>query len=309
MDRIIMRTFFLSSLFFLCLPTLAHAAELSVAAPYDTVHVGDEFTLTVDLDPQGRSVNALEGTLFIPSNLLVVEARLNGSVVPLWIERPEANTEAVHFSGIIPGGFLGSLSTDWEGYKAGNVFTLLLTATKPGEASFSFSSSTALYANDGAGTKIPLRALGVSFPVAAETSSRSAPPISIDTTPPEPFTPYVVDASNFGGEGKVLIFETEDKQSGVLYYEVAKSDVSVSESNADTLIWKKALSPYALFEDDLHQYLYVRAVDAYGNARFEKLAPQAASLIPHGSSSSMLVLGLFVLFCVLAYVLYKRTFR
>ncbi len=81
----------------------------------------------------------------------------------------------------------------------------------------------------------------------------------IDSTPPEEFQPQIAEI-----EGKkYLVFVSQDKTSGIEYYEV-------KEGKRD---FKKAVSPYLLEDQSLKSKISVRAVDRAGNERLAEILP------------------------------------
>lgn len=63
----------------------------------------------VFLDTEGQRINAFEGTLTSESETVQLQKIEDGaSVVNFWITEPESSVSQVFFSGITPGGFLGS---------------------------------------------------------------------------------------------------------------------------------------------------------------------------------------------------------
>jgi len=253
-------------------PMATYAAELYFVQPYDAVRVGDTIAIDVVLDPEGESANALGGGITHSQNLTFIEARTFGSVVPLWVERPSPENK-MSFAGVIPGGYMGSVGASWSGYRAGSVLTLVFFAEREGEARLSFTRDTAVYANDGTGSALPTSALGLTFAVAPSIGIHKAPSIISDVVPPEPFTPYVIEGKHLGSERLFLSFRAEDKQSGVVRYEIAHSRYLKKTSEYGGLSWKDAEEPYQLSSDALRSYTYVRAIDAYGNSRVALLPP------------------------------------
>jgi hypothetical protein len=131
-------------------PAFAHAATLFISPAAQSVAVGQEFTLTIDVSSADVAMNAASGDISFPSNKLqVLSISKSNSVMNLWIRDPSfTNSVAggnVHFEGIVLNpGFIGA---------TGNLITITFEAIAPGDAPISFSMGAVL-ANDGNGTNI-----------------------------------------------------------------------------------------------------------------------------------------------------------
>ncbi len=241
----------------------AQAATMSVASGVVVIKPGDVVTVTALLSADGQVINAVEGTLIYSSDLLRLESLRDGaSCVTFWITRPKAGTPGkVPFAGITPGGYTGS---------AGMLFSATFRAVTAGQAHLALSGARALL-DDGHGTAaaLALRPLDVTIH-AAET-----PPVTRviveDRTPPETFTPRVVqEPSVFDGKW-FIAFGAQDKESGIDHYEVREIPPGLLPGQP---AWSSATSPYPLKDQALQSEIEVRAVDREGNVRTEKILPQ-----------------------------------
>jgi hypothetical protein len=156
----------------LCLPGQALAAELYFTIVPNTVP-GDTATIVdVHIDPQGKSVNVVDGTINLqPTTTASIAADIitDGSVLTLWPTPPQFNptTHDIEFTGGLPGGF----SEDSE------LFRIRVTAPTSVTAHLALANGTA-YLNDGKGTAETIAAQPmilttqlVSSPVAQTTQS------------------------------------------------------------------------------------------------------------------------------------------
>ena len=249
-----------------CSPLVANAVTMYVTAP-ETVNVHDVFAAEIFLDTEGENINAVEGSVVLPENVIVREVRYRGSVVSLWLSNPaERNSEVVDFAGVIPGGY--QATPDKVG--RGNLFTLVLSASKTGTGRLSFGTETSAYTNDGEGTKILASKNAISVSV-LENGASKGEAIGEDTLSPESFTPVVVSGEPYGREGSVLIFATQDKDSGVMKYEIGSSYFKFFPEAF--VVWIEAESPYTLSKAQSDQYVFVRARDTAGNTRIEVVSP------------------------------------
>jgi|CXWL01.1.fsa_nt_gi hypothetical protein len=286
-----MRTLLITLLFLF--PVAASAAEFQITGS-DTVHAGDTFVATVSLNTGADTVNAVEGVVRIPENLTLSSVRLSGSLVPLWVSPPEVSDTAVTFAGVLPGGFQGT----------GVLFTLVLRAEKAGTVALSFNADAKAYSNDGNGTEVPLTLRSLTVSVGESSGTPREANIALDATLPEQFTPIFASGEPFGEEGAVLVFSTQDKDSGVLRYDIAAS--FDKHANVDALSWQEVNSPYALTSNDVGRFIFVRAVDYDGNARVAMVPPQTFSVFAFVASWWMLIVGAALLIVILSMRFLKR---
>lgn len=159
--------------------------------------------ISVYLDPTAN-VNAVEGVLKLPEGSVVKEVRTGGSVVQYWLETPFVQDGSIPFSGMIPGGFSGTLGTD-DG--AGLVLSVVLEGSAEGAT----LTGGAVYQHDGSGTRL-----------AVADSAVSAD--GVEASPEEDGTaPEWARAIRLREDGRTfLILSGVDKGSGIAYFEVAE---------------------------------------------------------------------------------------
>jgi len=234
--------------------TLVRAAEFRIVTDgQEALGTGTSFEAKVVIDTQEESINAFEGTVLFPSDLLTpLEVREDSSIVNFWIERPRTSTStAMRFSGITPGGFTGQ----------GPLFSVIFRTTKLGSGTIAVANPRALRDN-GAGSPAHITSTGARVIISNTiTSSGNVPPMG-DIDPPEPFTPVIVHNPILFDDKYVLIFATQDKKSGIDHYEVC-------EGNRYQCII--AESPHLLQYQDLSRNIFVKAVDKTGNERIATL--------------------------------------
>ena len=63
---------------------------------------------------------------------------------------------------------------------------------------------------------------------------------------------------------------TQDKGSGIEKYQVKETKYRIFTSAK----WLDSTSPYILKDQDLRSFVYVKAIDKYGNERIEKILPR-----------------------------------
>lgn len=198
-------------------------------------------TAEVLIDSGRDSINAVEGVLKIPSGMTITGIQTGRSAILIWLDRPSYDPAAstIKFSGISPGGFQGNnilfvLEGEWQG-SVPNIKASTLKA----------------YKNDGAGT-----------PVAIELSLKGAE-MAKDDAPPEPFKLSITSAKELYEGQSFLTFLAQDKGTGLARYEFASSWL-LPPGNGD---WREASSPLPLTSKQLHQRLYIKAIDQEGNYR------------------------------------------
>lgn len=282
-----MRYFFLIVLLFF--PATSFAAEFQFEQQSSSIRVSDTFTIDFSLRTGTDVINAIEGSIRFPQMLALVDIRLQGSLVPLWISSPtEKEKGIVSFVGVLPGGYRGE----------GKILTLVFKAVQKGNARLSFGSDTAAYQNDGKGTAAKLSIPTLSFSIGDPSGASRTVSLEEDVSPPEAFTPMISPGEPFGLDGLVLVFTTQDKNSGIERYDVARS--YRRQAKEGSLSWDMTSSPYLLSSDDSTRYLYIRAVDRAGNTRVEIFPPQKFSIIAFtlawGVLLSVGVMGLVILF-------------
>jgi hypothetical protein len=159
---------------FLVSASFAYAADVVLAPSTGTYSSGQTFTVTIQVDPKGQQVNAVEaGLRFDPAILSVVSTSKVGSVFTLWTTEPAFSNTAgtITFGGGSPTPFSAR----------SNLLSVTFRAQANGTATVSFSEASVLAA-DGRGTDV----FGASPSGNYTISATATPPPS--TTPP-PTTP------------------------------------------------------------------------------------------------------------------------
>lgn len=259
--------FLLLITFFVCYPT--HAAEFLLrSSGSEKFNFGMEQEFSVDLSfdtDNAENINAMEGTLFYPRKILELkEIRDGNSIINFWIERPKAEQNGqIHFSGITPGGYQG---------KNGFVLSAIFQTVAIGSGSIDIRELSVLQ-NDGKGTSVPVTAIPFQFVVSREGGSEQ--PIlkkEKDADPPEAFTLEIARDPNLFENRWFVVFASQDKGSGIDYYEVLEN----RSQNIENRSWIQEKSPYVLQDQELKSFIYVRAVDKAGNERIAVLSPRSS---------------------------------
>ncbi len=284
--------FVLFSVFFALLPSISQAAELKLSSPIHELSVNQQFQVDLVLDTEKEEINAVEGKVIFPENLLELkEIRDGNSIINFWIERPKVKSgNQIAFSGIIPGGYTG---------KKGLIFSAIFQSKNKGESTIEIQEAKTLL-NDGKGTQALLSISNLQFLISEQVPSPQIP-ISeiIDNEPPESFVPKIAaDPSIFDGK-MFLVFATQDKKSGIDYFEVRETRQRILTMFSK---WIPAESPYVLQDQDLRSYVFVKAVDRAGNERIVFLPPK----YPLKWYEQPLVWVILILGVIIGYVLWRR---
>jgi len=279
------------ALVFIATPVLA--AEISFDTKINSVAVGQQFQVSVVLNTNGEEINAVEGKIIFPSDLLKLkEIRDANSIVSFWVDKPKLESDGqIAFSGIIPGGYQG---------QRGLLLTLIFVSRKEGQGTIELQNAKTLL-NDGNGTEAVLSITPYQFTISQAVSASSTPlvvsPI-IDKEPPESFVPEIGQNSTISGGKWFLVFAIQDKGLGVDHYEVKETRQRIFGVFAK---WVTAESPYpyVLQDQELRSYIFVKAVDKAGNVRIEEISPQnPLSWYENYENWLIIILGLAILYAI-----------
>ncbi len=138
------------------LPSFAHdaaaasnGATLFLSPPTGTFVVGGTFTVSVILNTNGSSINALEADLsFPPDKLQVVSPSLGYSIISVWTNQPKFDNQIGTLS------FQGGLPTPGINTTKGVVATITFRVKSIGQALIKILDTSRVLLNDGLGTDI-----------------------------------------------------------------------------------------------------------------------------------------------------------
>jgi len=287
---------------FLLTPFATKASSLYFE-PKD-VEVGNDSNFTIDLKIDVEDcMNVVEGYIgFDKEHFKLLDFMTGVSIINLWVEQPqETDMEKInadgliHFAGGIPGGYCGKIPGD-PGLS--NVVARLVFASKNIDqgieekisSDIKILEGTRVLMNDGLGSEDPI----LKRSDAKVTISKSVMPndkawqneINSDKIPPEPFVIELHHSEKMYDGKYSLVFYTNDKQSGMDYYEVLeirpneiigkkqkRNPLDYFGIGEKTVGWKKAQTPYLLEDQDMRSTIKVRAVDKAGNERVVEYTP------------------------------------
>lgn len=287
-----MRYLIFTAFFFLYAP-VTFAASLYMDPNSATLNRGDAATVAVRLDTDeaaGECVNAIDGVITYDESITPVDISVGKSILSMWVEAPviHKDTHTITFAGGIPNGYCGRVQGDPN--LTNTIVELVFRA--PGlqvgggearkSAKVAFADTTAVYLNDGQGTKAALQTYGTEFTLNDGVGNEIKDPWTLtvgeDTISPEPFS---VELRREGttADGKYFIeFNTTDKQTGLDHYEVIEetpADTSLFRFGAANSPWVEARSPYVLQDQSLGRVVRVKAIDKAGNEYIATLVPDA----------------------------------
>ena len=247
----------------LILPQIVFAAQISFDAKTTQTQVGKNFEVILFVNTEQENLNAFEGKVTFPNALLdLKEIRDGNTIVNFWIEKPKAQDGAIVFSGVTPGGFKGS---------SGLIFSAIFEAKKEGVAKFEVKDARILR-NDGTGSAAVLSMIPLEVVISKEARIEIPAIQKIeDREQPELFVPEIARDESISNGKWFIVFATQDKASGVDYYEVRESRQKILTFFSR---WRAAESPHVLKDQELRSYIFVKAVDKTGNERIVKLSPQ-----------------------------------
>lgn len=272
------------------------AADFLFFGAPETINTGDEFKIDFIVDANSVSINAVAGKIIFSNNLVSLQTIETGkSGVNFWVEPPKSSAPGkIEYSGIVPNGFHGKIT----------LFSAIFKANATGTANFSYDNLQALV-NDGKGTADAVSSKILSTEIlAAVEAQKTAVITTADREPPNIFSPEIVKNENLFNGDYALIFQSDDKQSGIDHYQILeKRAYKFFYWSLQSGTWEKATSPYRLHDQKLKSEIFVRAIDRQGNGRTVNL-PASSPIQWYENRliwSIIIVLMAIVLACVLIY--------
>ncbi|MFC1687063.1 carboxypeptidase regulatory-like domain-containing protein [Patescibacteria group bacterium] len=131
----------------LAIPQAVDAASLYLVPSSGSRTVGDSFSVTVSVNTDGVAINASDGTISFPTDILEVTGVSKAGTFSLWTSEPSYSNASgsVSYSGGLPTpGYTGA---------GGGIITITFRGKAEGTATVSISSGSVL-ANDGLGTNV-----------------------------------------------------------------------------------------------------------------------------------------------------------
>lgn len=135
-----------SSAVFCLTPSVTNAALLSVSPAGGTFTVGSTFDVSLYLNSEKKSINAIDISLSFPPQMLQLVSPSTGkSIIGIWVIQPNVNNETGRLD--LKGGIPSGITTS-----SGLITTLTFRVKSVGKASMRFLDSSKVLLNDGFGT-------------------------------------------------------------------------------------------------------------------------------------------------------------
>ncbi len=272
-------------------PTIVNAARLYFETGKTEVGIGQETEITLYVDSDEKTINALEGEINIPNYLSVESIRDGDSIIAFWGERPYLqNNQKIIFSGVVPGG--------WKGSKA-KLFSIIAKTKNEGTGTFSISNAKVLL-NDGKGTETLVSTESLSFSI-DETIALTPTIFDYeDDESPELFIPSIVQDPDIFENDYFLVFVAQDKGSGIDYYEALETKKILKDEEVG--VWQRTESPYRIIDQTLKSFIYIRAIDRAGNSQIALIEPEK----PTRDSIPIIIFIVLVIVITFLYILRKK---
>ena len=240
---------------------------------------GEQFEVSVFLNAESEAINAVEGKVVFPADVLELkEIRDGNSIINFWVERPKNNGNQIIFSGIIPGGYQEA---------NGHIFSVAFQARQDGTSTIEIRDAKILL-NDGNGTPSKTAIFNFQFSI-------FKPALDNDTDLPEDFKPEIAsDPSIFEGKW-FLVFGTQDKGLGIGHYEAQEN----KKNKIGGEKWLAVESPFLLKDQELKSFIFVKVIDKAGNERIVVVEPRYP-IRWYGQPLiwSIIILGIIILYIV-----------
>ncbi|MDF1497935.1 MAG: hypothetical protein P1P85_01075 [Patescibacteria group bacterium] len=236
---------------------------------------------------KNEAINAIDINIEYPVKFLKLKDWSNGnSIINLWIKEPKNNNGIFSFQGIIPGGY---------SEEKGLLMVLYFESLKEGDAEIVIKDDSLVLLNDGEGTEA--KTLFSSAKIISKFSEEDTPMLKFtENIPPEPFTPIITRSDEIYAGNYFLIFSTQDKNSGIDYYEI-------SEGNE---LFRIAQSPYLLKNQRLNEEIKVRAIDKAGNIRTEIIPMEKAETDGDKFKKEILFFSILLLLLIIIIVIFAK---
>lgn len=159
----------------LLLPKVSYAAILSLSPSTGNFFIGSTFDVSILLDTQGKSINALSVSLNFPPDMLQIVSPSTGqSIIGVWTAAPKFDnlTGRLDLQGGIPGGITTSNAL---------VSKITFRVKSVGRAIVKFLDSSKVLLNDGLGTNDLDQALNANFTF--KLPPPAGPIVTSDTNP------------------------------------------------------------------------------------------------------------------------------
>ena len=147
----------------------AHAAVFSIVVDKSTLSVGDKLAADINIDSEGKSINAAQATIKFPADFLEANSvDKTGSIFGFWIDEPAFSNQAGDIK------FTGGATTGFSG-KTLHVLRVNFTVKGTGKGKIDFTDG-AITASDGSGTNVASSLQGAELQSLAKTGTTPVSP-------------------------------------------------------------------------------------------------------------------------------------
>ncbi|MDD5032806.1 MAG: hypothetical protein PHC85_01670 [Candidatus Pacebacteria bacterium] len=211
--------------FFACFPFGVSASSLVFSPSSGTFTAGSVFDVSVFLDTEDESVNAVSVLIkFPPEKIQLVSPTTGQSIIDMWVSQPKFNNQTgiIELKGGMPGGM---------NVQKGLITKLSFRVKSIGSAALKFLDESQVLLNDGMGTE-SLKHAGNAF--FSFVLPPPAGPLVVSSTHPEQTRWYSNPTAvlNWGSGEKV------DGYSYVLNNDLISDSDGISEGKNETVVYK-----------------------------------------------------------------------
>tara|TARA_B100000745_G_scaffold267132_1_gene192724 strand:+ start:1627 stop:3156 length:1530 start_codon:yes stop_codon:yes gene_type:complete len=251
--------------------SIVFAGSLSLSPASGTYSVGQTFTVSVQADPAGQSINSSEATITFDSAALSVVSLSKGSAFTLWTTEPTFSNTAgtISYGGGNPGP-ISSRST---------IITITFRAKAEGTGSVAFENAS-LLAADGRGTDVLDSSPGGSYTITAGAQPEPTPdPEPTPTPEPEEDTNAAIafgDPPRAPEIGSQAFLDPElwyDSTDGVFTWELpfdvsaVAAEIATSSENEPSEVFDPPIEEFVVSDENLSdgvQYLSIQFENQVG---------------------------------------------
>jgi hypothetical protein len=271
----------------LLLTKMASASTMIFAPAEKQVGLHEQFYLDLMLDPEGVSINGIEGQITFPSEYLTfIRAEEAKSMIDLWVQPPTLTDNGIKFMGMIPGGFDGVIDPFNQEHKLpGLMVRFIFEPIKSGQVAVTTPAFN-ISLNNGLGTIQNISPTSANIIISDKENKVTYENKS--NLPPE-LEAFVDKSPDLFNNKFTLIFKATDKNSGI-------KEVLIKEGHRK---WESITSPYLLKDQSRHSIILLQAVNYSGFNTVVKIDP-----IPEKFSIIYFVL-LLILIVILFFVFKK----
>lgn len=244
--------------YFLCAVSPAWAASLGLSPSTGVYQANSTFSVNVTVNPDGKSINAADGTVtFNPRELSVVSVSRASSIFNLWVTEPVYSNSAgtISFSGGSPAGYSG---------KSGTIMTVTFRTAGAGPARVNFKSGSVL-ANDGKGTNILTAMNGGSYTIQAAATTPEPEVIEYVAPANTPAAPSVTSKTHPDSSSWYPTKTAELTWSLPAGVTAVRTLLDTAPSSIPTKVYEDPITSISLSDlDDGVQYFHIQFKNAEG---------------------------------------------